>query len=111
MNLSKSRYTEGITCGKKLWLSCYKKEEAEDMGNESILDKTSSNYFESTSNTPYWLNDAIGDYWIMNSNNNTVNKSFIKVNYNHNGYIYEVNAYDTLARVRPVINVYKSALK
>ena len=38
MNLSKSRYTEGITCGKKLWLSCYKKEEAEDMGNESILE-------------------------------------------------------------------------
>ena len=38
MNLSKSRYTEGITCGKKLWLSCYKKEEAEDMGNGSILD-------------------------------------------------------------------------
>ena len=38
MNLSKSRYTQGITCGKKLWLSCYKKEEAEDMGNEAILD-------------------------------------------------------------------------
>lgn len=83
----------------------------EELSKFGYIDKTSSNYFESTSNTPYWLNDAIGDYWIMNSNNNTVNKSFIKVNYNHNGYIYEVNAYDTLARVRPVINVYKSALK
>ena len=38
MNLSKSRYTEGVTCGKKLWLSCYKKKEAEDMGNESVLE-------------------------------------------------------------------------
>ena len=28
MNLSKSRYTQGITCSKKLWLSCYKEEEA-----------------------------------------------------------------------------------
>ena len=83
----------------------------EELSKFGYIDKTSSNYFESTSNTPYWLNDTIGDYWIMNSNNNTVNKSFIKVNYNHNGYIYEVNAYDTLARVRPVINVYKSALK
>ena len=38
MNLSKSRYTQGVTCDKKLWLSCYKPEEAEDMGNESVLD-------------------------------------------------------------------------
>lgn len=37
MNLSKSRYTQGVICPKKLWLSCYKIEEAEDMGNESIL--------------------------------------------------------------------------
>lgn len=38
MNLSKSRYTLGVTCGKKLWLSCYKPEEAVDTGNESVLD-------------------------------------------------------------------------
>lgn len=38
MNLSKSRYTEGVTCGKKLWLSCYKREEAEDLGNDAVLD-------------------------------------------------------------------------
>ena len=38
MNLSKSRYTQGVTCGKKLWLSCYKKEEAEDMENQVVLD-------------------------------------------------------------------------
>ncbi len=38
MNLSKSRYTEGITCGKKLWLSCFKPEEAMDLGTDSVLD-------------------------------------------------------------------------
>lgn len=38
MNLSKSRYTQGVTCGKKLWLSCFKPEEAEEMGNDAVLD-------------------------------------------------------------------------
>ena len=38
MNLSKSRYTQGIICKKKLWLSCYKANEAEDTGNESALE-------------------------------------------------------------------------
>ena len=38
MNLSKSRYTQGVTCEKKLWLSCYKKEEAEETGNDSVLE-------------------------------------------------------------------------
>ena len=38
MNLSKSRYTLGIRCKKLLWLSCFKKTEAEDLGNESVLE-------------------------------------------------------------------------
>ena len=38
MNLSKSRYTTGITCGKKLWLSCYKNDLKEDLGNDAVLD-------------------------------------------------------------------------
>ena len=38
MNLSKSRYTNGVTCGKKLWLSCYKPTVAEELGNEDVLD-------------------------------------------------------------------------
>lgn len=38
MNLSKSRYTQGITCEKKLWLSCYKPAEAEDLGNDAVLE-------------------------------------------------------------------------
>ncbi len=36
MNLSKSRYTTGITCKKKLWLTCYKPEEKEE-SNDAIL--------------------------------------------------------------------------
>ena len=38
MNLSKSRYTEGVRCKKLLWLSCYKKEEAIDTGNNAVLE-------------------------------------------------------------------------
>lgn len=38
MNLSKSRYTLGITCGKKLWLSCFKPEEAIDTGKDVVLE-------------------------------------------------------------------------
>ena len=38
MNLSKSRYTAGVTCSKKLWLNCFKPEEAEDLGNDAVLD-------------------------------------------------------------------------
>ena len=38
MNLSKSRYTQGVRCQKLLWLSCYKKEEATDLGNDSVLE-------------------------------------------------------------------------
>ena len=36
MNLSKSRYTQGVTCEKKLWLSCYKPDEAED-GDKYVI--------------------------------------------------------------------------
>lgn len=38
VNLSKSRYTQGVTCEKKLWLSCYKPKEAEDIGNDAVFD-------------------------------------------------------------------------
>ena len=38
MNLSKSRYTQGVTCEKEMWLSCYKKELAEDLGNEAVFE-------------------------------------------------------------------------
>jgi len=38
MNLSKSRYTSGIRCEKLLWLNQFKPNEAEDMGNEAVLE-------------------------------------------------------------------------
>ena len=40
MNLSKSRYTLGVTCPKYLWLSCYKKEEATDLDNDGSTDNS-----------------------------------------------------------------------
>ena len=38
MNLSKSKYVQGATCKKKLWLSFYKPEEAKDMNNKSVFE-------------------------------------------------------------------------
>lgn len=38
MNLSKSRYTSGIRCEKLLWLDCFHKELAVDIGNNSVLE-------------------------------------------------------------------------
>ncbi len=38
MNLSKSKYTLGVTCEKKLWLTCYKNEVAEDTANEAVFE-------------------------------------------------------------------------
>lgn len=37
MNLSKSKYTQGVTCKKKLWLSCYKPELSE-ASNDVVLE-------------------------------------------------------------------------
>lgn len=38
MNLSKSRFTLGVRCEKLLWLSCYKKEEMEDLNNDNVFE-------------------------------------------------------------------------
>ena len=38
MNLSKSKYCNGIQCKKMLWLDKYCKEEKEDVANDSVLD-------------------------------------------------------------------------
>ena len=38
MSLSKSKYTTGVRCKKNLWLSCYRKEEATEQANDTILD-------------------------------------------------------------------------
>ena len=69
-----------------------------------FVDKTNTNYYEEGNNTPYWIGLKDSNYWIMSE------KPFMLVNYEGNNYVYETN-YNTYAYVRPVINVYKSALK
>ena len=58
MNLSKSKYTQGIVCEKYLWLSCYKKEEAEDMDNEAV--------FENGNKVGELARGLFGDYILIN---------------------------------------------
>ena len=62
MNLSKSRYVAGVTCKKKLWLSCYRKDEAEDMGNESI--------FNNGTKIGELARSLFGDYVLINFTTN-----------------------------------------
>ena len=38
MNLSKSKYCNGVQCNKILWLDKYKKEYREEVGNDAVLD-------------------------------------------------------------------------
>ena len=60
MNLSKSRYTQGVTCKKYLWLSCYKKEEAEDLSNDNI--------FANGNEVGDLARGLFGDYVLINYN-------------------------------------------
>ncbi len=65
MNLSKSRYTLGITCKKKLWLSIYKKEEAIDTGNDAVL--------ENGNKVGDLARNLFGDYHLINFDTNYQN--------------------------------------
>lgn len=69
-----------------------------------FVDKTNTNYYEEGSNTPYWIGLKDSNYWVMND------KPFMLVNYEGKNYAYETSN-NTYAYVRPVVNVYKSALK
>ncbi len=62
MNLSKSKYTKGVTCKKYLWLSCYKKEEAEDLGNDAV--------FTNGNRVGDLARGLFGDYVLINYNEN-----------------------------------------
>lgn len=66
-------------------------------------DKTNTNYYEDSDKTPYWIGLNNSNYWVMD-------KSFMVVNYEGNNYMYEASDND-YAYVRPVINLYKSAIK
>ncbi len=63
-----------------------------------------ANYYEGN-DVPYWLG-FIDDYWVLDSKLN----SFVVVNYNGNLYAYE-RVFNSLAQVRPVINLYKNKIK
>lgn len=72
-----------------------------DLKDLGFVDKTNTNYYEDTTNL-YYLGYEKKEYWLDNG--------FIMVNYNGENYAYKATD-DTLAYIRPVINVYKSKLK
>ena len=65
MNLSKSKYTLGVRCNKLLWLSCYKKEEAIDLGNDAVLDNGTK--------VGDLARNLFGDYHLINFDTNFIN--------------------------------------
>ena len=65
MNLSKSRYTQGVRCEKLLWLSLFKKEEAVDLGNESV--------FENGNKVGDLARSFFGDYSLIEFDDNYKN--------------------------------------
>lgn len=67
-----------------------------------FVDKTNTSYYEGV-DTPYWIGYINKEYWVDGN-------SFIVINYDNNNYAYKASS-DTLAYIRPVINVYKSKLK
>ena len=68
MNLSKSKYTQGIVCNKKLWLSCFKSEEAIDNSNES----TSENGIK----VGELARNLFGDFDLIEFNKNINDKNY-----------------------------------
>ncbi len=72
-----------------------------DLKDLGFVDKSNTNYYEST-NDLYYLGYEKKEYWLDNG--------FIMVNYNGDNYAFKATN-DTLAYIRPVINVYKSKLK
>ena len=108
MNLSKSKYCEGITCLKKLWLSTYKPEEKEDI-KESVFEtgtevgelakKLYGNYIDIDFNTN--LNQMLEDTKKALDTKGDINITEASFNYNNNfcsvdilrriGDSYEIN--------------------
>ncbi len=67
-------------------------------------DKTNTKYYEESDDTPYWVGLNNSNYWVMNIS------PFMVINYEGKNYVYEAKHID-YAYVRPVVNVYKSAIK
>lgn len=119
MNLSKSKYCEGITCLKKLWLSTYKPEEKEDI-KESVFEtgtkvgelakKLYGNYIDIEFNTD--LNKMLEDTKKALETKGDINITEASFNYNNNfcsvdilrrkGDTYEINEVKSSTHVNPI---------
>ena len=75
----------------------------DDLKKLGFVDKTNTNYYESTNKTPYYIGINDNNYWL--------NDNYILANYEDNNYSYKNDNDSTYAYVRPVINVYKNKLK
>lgn len=92
MNLSKSKYCEGIKCKKILWLNKYKSEVKEDLNNESILENGTKvgliakylfgNYIDIEFNED--LSKMLEDTQKVINNNNNAVITEASFNYNNN---------------------------
>ena len=82
-----------------------------ELVNLGFIDNSNTLYYETSKSTPYWISSNGDDYWVMSSNNNSLNNTFMVVDYNNESYVYEVGTYNNLGKVRPVINLVKSAIK
>ncbi len=119
MNLSKSKYCEGITCIKKLWLSTYKPEEKEDI-KESVFEtgtevgelakKIYGKYIDIEFNTD--LNQMLEDTKKALNTKGDINITEASFNYNNNfcsvdilrrvGDSYEINEVKSSTHVNPI---------
>ena len=75
----------------------------EELKKLGFVDKSNTNYYESSDDAFKWIGIIDKDYWVAN------NSSFILTNYEGNNYAYNMND-NILAYIRPVINVYKKAI-
>ena len=82
-----------------------------ELANLGFIDNSNTLYYETSKTTPYWISSNGDEYWVMNSNNNSLNNTFMVVDYDNESYAYEVSTYNNLGKVRPVINLLKSAIK
>lgn len=83
----------------------------DELVNLGFIDNSNTLYYETSKTTPYWVGSNGDEYWVMNSKINNLNSTFMVVDYNDESYAYEVNTYSNLGKVRPVINLLKSAIK
>ena len=74
----------------------------DDIKKLGFVDKTNTNYYESTLKTPYYIGITNTNYWL--------NDNYILTNYEDNNYAYKTDN-SSYAYIRPVINVYKDKLK